>query len=221
MSKWRRSDRGWDTYGTIAPVSAPRGAQARRLVETFRREGRVEVGFSRLRVAVYWALGLALLACGLVLVGGGIHVITSGTGKPASGVIGVAIGLVAAALGFLILTLGLALARPSRPPVVADAEGVHVQGGCVPWSVISGFGTHRHEGRGPNSHLLATIHVDEASVTAWTAERSSVGGPLSRLHPLASPGPDGISLPFNLAVDASQLSEALEAIRLEVVGVSG
>ncbi|GAA2486115.1 hypothetical protein [Terrabacter carboxydivorans] len=201
-------------------MSALRGAQARRLMETFRREGRVEVGFSGLRVAVYWTLGLGLLACGLVLMGGGIHVISTRTGKPWSGIIGVVMGLVPAVLGLLVLALGLALARPSRPPVVADAEGVHVQGGCVPWTVISGFGTSRHEGRGPNSHLLATIVVDKAAVTAWTAERGNVDGGLSRLHPLASPGPDGISLPFNLAVGARQLSEALEAIRLEVVGVS-
>jgi hypothetical protein len=202
-------------------VSALRGAQARRLVETFRREGRVEVGLNRLRVAVYWTLGLGLLACGLVLIGGGIHVISAGTGKPASGVIGVVMGVVTAALGLLVLALGLAMARPSRPPVVVDSEGVHVQGGCVPWTVISGFSTSRYEGHGPNSHLLATILVDEASVTEWAAGRSNTGDRLSRLHPLASPGPDGISLPFNLAVGARQLSKALEAIRLEVVGVSG
>ena len=170
-------------------------------------------------IAVYVALGLALLGCGLALFGIGIGVISPGTGKAEGG--DVVIGLVMALIGLFILGLGIAQARPSEPPVVADAEGVHVQGRCVPWTVISGFGTHRYQGSGPNSHLLATVLVDEATVTAWAAERRSAGGRPSRLDPLASVGPEGIALPFNLAVNAKQLREALEAIRLEVLTVSG
>lgn len=183
-------------------------------METFRREGRAEVRFSRLMVGVYAVLGLGLLACGITLVGIGLGVISPGTGTAERG--DIVIGIVMALIGLFILTLGIAQARPSTPPVVVDAEGVHVQGQCIPWVVISGFGTHRYQGSGPNSHLLATVLVDEATVTAWTADRTGVGGRRSRLHPLASVGPDGIALPFNLAVNAKQLRVALEAIRGDV-----
>ena len=188
-------------------------------METFRREGRAEVRFSRLMVGVYAVLGLGLLVCGLGLFGIGIGVVSPGTGTAEKG--DIVIGIVMALIGLFILGLGIGQARPSEPPVVADAEGVHVQGKCVPWRVITGFGTHRHSGPGPNSHLVATVLVDPDTAEAWVDARYSAGGRRSRLYALGSVGADGIALPFNLAVNANQLSEALEAIRLEVVGVSG
>lgn len=186
---------------------------------TFRREGRVEVRFSRLMVGVYALLGLGLLACGVVLFGIGIGDVSPGTGTAERG--DIVIGPVTALVGLFLLVLGVGQGRPSEPPVVADAEGVHVQGKCVPWPLVTGFGTHRHSGPGPNSHLIATVLIDPDTATTWRDARTRNEGRRSRLYALGSVGADGIALPFNLAVDANQLSEALEAIRLEVAGVSG
>ena len=177
------------------------------------------VRFSRLMVGVYALLGLGLLGCGVVLFGIGIGVVSPGTGTAERS--DIVIGLVMALVGLFLLALGVGQGRPSEPPVVADAEGVHVQGTCVPWPLITGFGTHRHSGPGPNSHLLATVLVDQDTADTWRDAHRSTEGRRSRLYALGSVGADGIALPFNLAVDANQLSEALEAIRLEVGGVSG
>lgn len=184
-------------------------------METFRREGRVEVRFSQLMVGVYAVLGLVLLACGLVLFGIGIGIVSPGTGTAEKG--DIVIGIVMALIGLFLLGLGIGQARPFEPPVVADAEGVHVQGKCVPWPLITGFGTHRHSGPGPNSHLIASVLVDQDTADAWVDARKSGEGRRSRLYALGSVGADGIALPFNLAVNADQLSEALESIRADAV----
>jgi hypothetical protein len=165
-------------------------------------------------VGVYVLLGLGLLACGVVLIGIGLHLISPGTGTAERG--DVVIGLVMALVGLFILALGIGQGRPSEPPVVVDAGGVHLQGRCVPWAVVSGFGTHRHSGPGPNSHVVATVLVDPAAATAWTDDFSGVTGRRSRLYALGSVGAEGIALPFNLAVGAEQLRDALEAIRQDV-----
>ncbi|MCU1537459.1 MAG: hypothetical protein JWP82_1810 [Humibacillus sp.] len=201
--------------GTIALVTALRGAKARRLVETFRRHGRMEVRFSRLMVGVYVALGLGLLACGLVLIGISLGVVSPGSDTAEAG--DVVPGTIFAVVGLFILALGIGQARPSETPVVADAEGVHVQGTCVPWGVIAGFGTTRQGNAVDKTHLVAMIRVDESTVEAWTAQRRSAGGRRSRLYAPGAAGSQGICLPYNLAVHPEALSTALEAIREDVL----
>ncbi|GAA1975471.1 hypothetical protein GCM10009817_14590 [Terrabacter lapilli] len=195
-------------------MTAHRGAQVRRVVDTFRRDGRVEVRFSRSMVGVYLVLGVGLLAAGLALIGMVLGVVSPGTGTVEGG--DAVMGSVFALVGLFILGLGIGQARPSGPPVVADAEGVHVQGKCVPWSVISGFGTSLQGNRLDKSHLVATILVDESTVDAWVAQRRSAGGRRSRLYAPGIIGSEGICLPYNLAVNAEPLSKALETIRADV-----
>ncbi|GAA2747144.1 hypothetical protein GCM10009868_35370 [Terrabacter aerolatus] len=187
-------------------------------METFRREGRTEVKFSRGMVGVYLALGVMLLVCGLALIGMAVGVVSPGTGTADGSAVP---GAIFALVGLFILGLGIGQARPTDTPVVADAEGVHVQGKCVPWSVISGFGTTLQGNALDKSHLVATILVDPSTVDAWAAQRRSAGGRRSRLYAPGVVGDEGICLPYNLAVGAEPLSQALEAIRLDVVGVSG
>lgn len=112
-------------------VGALRGARVRRVVDTFWRDGRVQVRFSRTMVWVYLVIGLLLMASGLTLVGLWVGIIPPGTGQPADG--GEAVmGALFAMIGLFILGLGIGQARPPGAPVVADAEGVHVQGKVVP-----------------------------------------------------------------------------------------
>lgn len=165
-------------------------------------------------VGVYLVLGVGLLAAGLALIGMVLGVVSPGTGTVEGG--DAVMGSVFALVGLFILGLGIGQARPSGPPVVADAEGVHVQGKCVPWSVISGFGTSLQGNRLDKSHLVATILVDESTVDAWVAQRRSAGGRRSRLYAPGIIGSEGICLPYNLAVNAEPLSKALETIRADV-----
>ncbi|MEW1951828.1 hypothetical protein [Terrabacter sp. NPDC080008] len=197
-------------------MSAHRGARVRRVVDTFRRDGRVEVRFSRAMVWVYLAIGGGLMAAGLTLVGLWTGTIPPGTGEPADG--GEAVmGALFALIGLFIFGLGIGQDRPAGPPVVADAEGVHIQGRCVPWSVISGFGTGLQGNAVDKSHRVATILVDESTVDAWAAQRKSAGGRRSRLYAPGVIGSEGICLPYNLAVNPAPLSEALETIRADVL----
>lgn len=191
----------------------------RRVVDTFRRDGRVEVRFSRTMVWVYLVLGVGLLAAGLALIGMVLGVVSPGTGKVENG--DAVMGSVFALIGLFILGLGIGQARPSAPPVVADAEGVHVQGKCIPWSVISGFGTSRQGSTANDSRLVVAVLVEKSTVEAWAAQRKSAGGRRSRLYAPGVVGSEGICLPYNLAVGAEPLSEALETIRREVLSVSG
>lgn len=201
-------------------MSADRGARVRRVVDTFRRDQRVEIRFSRTMVWVYLVIGLLLMASGLTLVGLWTGIIPPGTGEPADG--GEAVmGGVFALIGLFILGLGIGQARPSAPPVVADPECVHLQFKCIPWGVISGFGTSRQGSTSNNSQLVVTILVDESTVEAWAAQRKSAGGRRSRLYAPGVVGSEGICLPYNLEVRAVQLSEALETIRTDVAAHAG
>lgn len=195
-------------------MSAHRGAQVRRVVDAFRRDGRVEVRFSRAMVGVYLVLGVGLLTAGLALIGMVLGVVSPGTGTVEGG--DAVMGSVFALVGLFILGLGIGQARPREAPVVADAEGVQIQGKVVPWSVISGFSTGLQGNAVDKSHLVATILVDESTVEAWAEQRKSAGGRRSRLYAPGVVGSEGICLPYNLAVSAKPLSEALEVIRTDV-----
>lgn len=193
-----------------------RGARAERLVQTFHRDGRVEVRFSRLMVAVYLVLGIALIGCGALMFGIAGGVVSPGTGSRDGTVFP---GIVAAVIGLMLLGLGIGQARSGRPPVVADRDGVHVLGVCVPWAGISGFGSYRDR-RGRYSHVVASILVDEATARSWANDQQQA----KRTSQLYGPGlvdPHVIALPHNLAVGPEPLGQALEAIRLEVASVSG
>ena len=139
-----------------------RGARAERLVQTFRRDRRVEVRFSKVMVAVYLVLGVGLVGCSALMFGIAAGVVSPGTGSTDGTVFP---GIVAAGIGLMLLGLGIGQARSGTPPVVADRDGVHVLGACIPWAGISGFGTYRDR-RGRYPHVVATVVVDEASALA-------------------------------------------------------
>ncbi|MFD1056428.1 hypothetical protein [Terrabacter terrigena] len=191
-----------------------RGLQVSRLVAAFRRERRAEVRFSRLMAGVYLGLGLLLLVCGGWLVGIAVGLLSPGTGTTDGAAV---YGTVSLGVGLVLFGMGCGQVRRGTPALVVDDEGVHVLGKVVPWAHVSGFRTQQHR-TGHSSHTVATIVVDEASARAWSQARREPERRGSRLYALGTVGPDGIALPFNLAVDPAPLCEALEAIRLEVRG---
>jgi hypothetical protein len=128
-----------------------------------------------------------------------------------------ALGTVLLAYGLVLIGIAMGVVSPGTGTAKgSDAEGVHVQGKCVPWSVISGFGTTLQGNAWDTSHLVTTILVDESTVDAWAAQRKSAGARRSRLYAPGVIGSEGICLPHNLAVNPVPLSEALEAIRADV-----
>lgn len=183
--------------------AAMRSPAPRRVVERWRRDGRVALHSSIPSVLAYSVSSLLVVALAVMLA------------RLPGDKSGLWVGLVVC--GAFVLVTGPTAIRLVVPwtRVVVDREGLVVLGRRLPWSAIEWFSTDALVSR--TSLPFVTVQVGEEVAATWGGSRWSG---LVRQRAVSHPGE--IALPYRLSLSAEPLAAALQTILAESrTGVRG